>query len=89
VTFYLSQSPSDKLTGELEYSHLSAEAGSDKGNTVRLLVNFDQVNFRDVIKEPKVNSPAIAKVYCGKKPIGYVYLHDLVDFIRAKILFRL
>ncbi len=89
VTFYLAQSPGEKLAGKLERPDLSAEATSEKGNTVRLLVSFDQQAFRETIKEPKVNSTAKAKVYCGKKPIGYVYLHDLVDFIRAKILFRL
>ena len=45
--------------------------------------------MKSVIKDLKVNSTATAKVHCGKQPIGYVYLHDLIDFVRAKILFRL
>jgi hypothetical protein len=42
-----------------------------------------------VIKDLKVNSGAVAKVHCGDASIGYKYLHDLIDFVRAKILFRL
>jgi hypothetical protein len=89
VTFYLAQSPGEKFSGRLEHVDLSAEARPEKGNSVRLLVSFDQQALKDVIADPKVNSTAVAKVHCGKKPIGYVYLHDLIDFIRAKILFRL
>jgi len=29
------------------------------------------------------------KIHCDKRAIGYVWFHDLVDFVRAKILFRI
>jgi hypothetical protein len=28
-------------------------------------------------------------VHCGQESIGYVYLHDLIDFLKAKVWFRL
>jgi hypothetical protein len=89
VTFYLALNPKQKFTGRLKSMDLSADARGETGNTVRMLVSFDQQALRDAIDNPKVNATAIAKVHCGKKPIGYVYLHDLIDFIRTKILFRL
>jgi multidrug efflux pump subunit AcrA (membrane-fusion protein) len=89
VTFFSQQKPEDKLTGEVVAIDLSADARGEKGNSVRLRVRFDQDAVKSVIKDLKVNSDATAKVHCGKKPIGYVYLHDLIDFIRAKILFKL
>jgi multidrug efflux pump subunit AcrA (membrane-fusion protein) len=89
VTFFSAQSPEKKFTGEVVDIDLAADARGDKGNSVRLRVRFDQDSVKSVIKDLKVNSEATAKVHCGKRPIGYVYLHDLIDFIRSKILFRL
>ncbi|MEX2317409.1 MAG: HlyD family efflux transporter periplasmic adaptor subunit [Pirellulales bacterium] len=89
VTFFLAVNTRQQFTGRLKSIDLSADARGEKGNTVKLLVAFDQQALRDAIDNPKVNSTAIAKVHCGKRAIGYVYLHDLIDFIRAKILFRL
>jgi hypothetical protein len=45
--------------------------------------------LREVVSDPKIGAEVTAKVYCGKRSVGYVWLHDLIDFIRAKILFRL
>jgi biotin carboxyl carrier protein len=89
VTFILATSPSQKIEGKVEEIHRSAEVRGDKGNSVLLRVSFDQQRLREVISDPKIGAGATAKVYCGKRSIGYVWLHDAVDFIRAKILFRL
>jgi len=51
-------------------------------------VSFDQDKLHKVIKKPKIGASATAKIHCGTRPIGYVWFHDLVDFVRAKILFR-
>ena len=29
-----------------------------------------------------------AKVYCGRRPLGYVLLQDVIAFIQSRILFR-
>jgi hypothetical protein len=89
VTFFLALNPGEKLEGKVEEIHRSAEVRGEDGNTVLLRVSLDQDRLREVIAEPKIDAGATAKVHCGKRPIGYVYLHDLVDFVRAKILFRL
>ena len=52
-------------------------------------VSFDQNRLREVVADPKIGDTATAKIHCGKRAIGYVWFHDLVDFIRAKILFRI
>jgi hypothetical protein len=89
VTFFAEQKPDEEFTGVLTDIDLSAHARAEKGNSVRLKVSFDQQAVKSMIKDIKVNSGAVAKVHCGTTSIGYKYLHDLVDFIRAKILFRL
>lgn len=30
-----------------------------------------------------------AKIYCGRRSIGYVWFHDLIAFVQSRILFRL
>jgi multidrug efflux pump subunit AcrA (membrane-fusion protein) len=89
VTFFLTLDVNQTFQGKLKEVALSAHADSERGNIVRLKVDFDQATFRQAIENPKVGAGAVAKVHCGKAPIGYVYLHDLIDFVRAKILFRL
>ncbi|MEO1497639.1 MAG: HlyD family efflux transporter periplasmic adaptor subunit [Planctomycetota bacterium] len=67
----------------------SAEVRGEQGTTVYLTVNFDQKKFQEAVLDPKVGAEVKAKVACGKRSIAYAYLHDLLDFIRAKVLFRL
>ncbi len=89
VTFILATSPSEKIEGKVVEIHRSAEVHGEEGNSVLLRVTFDQDQLREVISDPKIGATATAKVYCGQRSIGYVYLHDAVDFVRSKILFRL
>jgi len=88
VTFFLALNPKEKLTGQVKEIHRSAEVRGEEGNTVLVKVSFDQPRLREVIADPKIGATATAKVHCGRRAIGYVYLHDLVDFVRSKILFR-
>jgi multidrug efflux pump subunit AcrA (membrane-fusion protein) len=89
VTFFLATNPAKQLTGRVEEIHRSAEVRGEDGNTVLVRVSFDQQKMRETIGNPKIGAGATAKVHCGQSSIGYKYLHDLFDFIRAKILFRL
>jgi multidrug efflux pump subunit AcrA (membrane-fusion protein) len=87
VTFYLATNPRDQFDGRVEEIHRSAEVRGEEGNTVVVRVSFDQQALRAIQSDPKIDATATAKIYCGKRAIGYVWFHDLVDFVRAKILF--
>lgn len=89
VTFFLATNPSQEFQGTVEEDELSAEVRGEDGNTVLVRVAFDQQKLRDTVKDPKIGASATAKIHCGKRAIGYVWFHDMVDFIRAKILFRI
>jgi hypothetical protein len=89
VKFILALNPGEEIDGVVEEVHRSAEVRGESGNTVLVRVSFDQDRLREVVKDPNVGNTATAKIYCGKRAIGYVWLHDLIDFIRAKILFRI
>lgn len=91
VDFLLATNTEVTLTGRLTEANIaaSAEVKGDAGNTVLLTVEFDQEEFRQAIDNPKVGAEVKARVQCGRASIAYAYLHDLVDFVRSKILFRL
>lgn len=89
VTFFLATNPSQEFQGTVVEDELSAEVRGEEGNTVLVRVAFDQQQLRDAVKDPKIGASATAKIHCGKRAIGFVWFHDLVDFIRAKILFRI
>src|SRR4029079_12254672 len=89
VTFFLATNPADQLQGQVEMDELSAEVRGDSGNTVLVRVSFDQDELRQIIANPKIGASATAKIHCGKRAIGYVWFHDVVDFVRSKILFRI
>ena len=39
--------------------------------------------------EAPARAPTVtAKVYCGRRPLGYVLLHDVIEFIQSRVLFR-
>jgi multidrug efflux pump subunit AcrA (membrane-fusion protein) len=89
VEFILATHPADKLQGVVEDIESSAEVRGEEGNTVLIKVKLDQEMLRETFPEPKIGAGVTAKVNCGKRSFAFVWLHDLVDFVRAKILFRL
>jgi multidrug resistance efflux pump len=89
VDFILATHPADPLEGWVEEIEPSAEVRGDDGNSVLMKVSFDQQSLRATFPDPKIGAGVIAKVHCGRRSIAFVWLHDLVDFIRAKVLFRL
>ncbi|QDT70265.1 hypothetical protein MalM25_32110 [Planctomycetes bacterium MalM25] len=91
VEFLLATNTESTLTGTLREADIAAssEVRGDEGNTVLLTVEFNQEEFRAAAPDPKVGAEVKARVHCGRASLAYAYLHDLVDFVRSKILFRL
>jgi hypothetical protein len=54
--------------------HLAAEVLGDEGNTVLVRVAIDK---RD-LDHPSQGAGATGKVYCGRRSLGYVWLHDVM-----------
>ncbi|HEY1065734.1 MAG TPA: HlyD family efflux transporter periplasmic adaptor subunit, partial [Pirellulales bacterium] len=86
VDFILATNPGTTYTGSLREIAMSADVDQEQGNTVLLKVDFD----RDQLP-PQLHYGAkvIAKVHCGKEALGYVWFHDVVEFVQTQILFRL
>lgn len=87
VAFVPATQPEDRLEGRVTEIDTTAETRGEEGNRVRMIVAFDQSEFRSVVPDPKVDAEVIAQVYCGKKPLAYTLLHDLYDTIQKEIVF--
>jgi multidrug efflux pump subunit AcrA (membrane-fusion protein) len=91
VKFFLATNPDEQFTGLVKTIDNAAQAQGEQGNTVKLEVAFaagELARLRNMLGgDPKVGGEATVKVYCGQQPAGYVLLHDLVDFIQAKLIF--
>jgi multidrug resistance efflux pump len=108
VTFMLYSHTGVKLKGKVVRIDKSAELAGDKGNTVRMVVAFDQNELMALARDGKasaggqsavqdlaqlkrtlkVNADVKAKIHCGRAAVGYVWFHDLWEFIQSRILFR-
>ncbi len=84
VTFILASQPDKKLTGRIVEIHRTAEVREERGNTVLIRVAFD----KSQVPNPNMGAGVTGKVYCGVRPIGYVWFCDLFAFIQQKVLFR-
>lgn len=85
VTYILANNPGERHKGTLAEAHLAAEASPEEGNTVKLHV---AINKQD-LAELNQGAGVMAKVYCGRRALGFVWLHDVLEFIQSRILFRL
>lgn len=90
VTYILATEPSITHKGKVQEIHRSAEVRGDEGNTVLIKIELDQAEMKQLRDEKKLRPGATvtAKIYCGKRPLGYVLLHDVIEFIQSRVLFR-
>jgi len=85
VKFILATDPAVEYKGRVKDAHLSAEVRGEEGNTVLIRVAFDKTQLPP---SPRPGAGVQAQVHCGRASIGYVWFHDLVAFVQARILFR-
>lgn len=87
VNYILAADPGHTLQGKLEEVHESAEVQGEEGNTVKVLV---AINKEDLNPELLTKGAGVsAKIDCGRRNLGYVWFHDVLEFIQSKILFKL
>lgn len=85
VSYRLASEPRTDRAAEIREVHYAAEIRGEEGNTVLAKATLTG----DDLPSLRPGAEATAKVYCGQRALGYVWLHDAVDFVRTKILFRL
>jgi hypothetical protein len=85
VEYILATDPKRTLQGTVREIHAAAELHEEHGHCVRLLVEINKADLTD----PRPDATVTAKVYCGRRSIGYVWLHDLFEWFQSRVLFHL
>ena len=90
VAFILRTDPGIEYSGVIKEIHLSAEVQGEEGSAVLIKVDIQKSKLIDENKtlELRPGAEVSAKVYCGRRSIGYVWLHDPIEFIQSRVLFK-
>ncbi|MCE9607588.1 MAG: efflux RND transporter periplasmic adaptor subunit [Planctomycetia bacterium] len=85
VRYRLAAAPAQEYRATIREVHLAAEVRGEKGNTVLVRAALPPEN----LPPQRPGAAAATKIYCGRRSVGYVWLHDAVDYLRTKVLFRI
>ena len=83
VSFVLATAPGVELHGKVEQLGVRTEIGESGEAFVPVTVRVD----RDQLPTLVPGATVVAKIDCGRRSLGYVWLHDLIDAVRLWILF--
>jgi hypothetical protein len=86
VTYFLATDPGTRRKGDVKEIQQAAQVQGEEGNTVLIKVRMDKDEV--AAEDLRPGASVTAKVYCGRRSLGYVWFHDLFGFIQTKFLFR-
>lgn len=84
--FILATDPGKTHRGTVREMAMSAVMQEEHGNSVKLTVDFDRAQLPASLRP---GAEVTVKVQCGRKAFGYVWFHDVIEFVQSRILFRL
>ena len=87
VSYILATEPGVTRKGTVKEVKGSADVLGEEGNVVLIKVAIDKEDIPPEDLRP--GATVTGKVYCGRRPIGFVWFHDLVAFIQSRVLFRI
>lgn len=85
IRYRLAAAPAEEHGATIREVHRSAEVRGEAGNTVLVRAAL----AAEKLPPQRPGAAASTKIYCGRASLGYVWLHDAVDYLRTKVLFRL
>jgi hypothetical protein len=83
VSFLLASDPARTHHGQLARLGLRTEIDEREGAFVHATVDFEPLE----IPQPVPGAGVTAKIHCGRRALGYVWFHDLLDAIRRWLFF--
>ena len=87
VDYILATDPGTRHQGVVREIHEQAEVRGEDGNTVLVRVMIDPERHEK--EELGAGASVTARIFCGKRSLGYVWFHDVLSFIQTQVLFRL
>jgi hypothetical protein len=82
VSFIVANDPGRWLTGTLDRVGLRTEISETDGVFVLSTVTVQ----REQIPQLMPGAGVTAKIHCGRRAVGYVWFHDLIDTVRTWLL---
>jgi multidrug efflux pump subunit AcrA (membrane-fusion protein) len=79
VRFTLTADPAHAVTGVLANFAVATELDAQQESTVAATVEFD----RQAVGGLRPGATAVAKIYCGRRSLGFVWFHDLFNYLRS------
>ena len=83
VSFMLATDPGVIYQGCIEKVSMATEVDESEGSIVWLTVHVDG----EVIGQPRPGATVISRIHCGRRSLGFVWLHDLLEFVQTQVLF--
>jgi len=83
VSFLLATDPAVTHRGQIERVALATDMASDDSPGALTIVRIAGERPGDA----RAGTGVTARIHCGRRSIGYVWLHDLFDAIRTQVLF--
>lgn len=82
VTYRLTSEPGSEFNGKLvEVGDRADLSPTDHTNVVRLLVSVN----REELPHLREGAGVVAKINCGRRALGFVLFHDVVEFAQRKL----
>lgn len=85
VSFTMATHPGKVIEGVLSEVQNQASFDKDGKRYIKVKVNVDSNELPSLYTGAAIQ----AKIHCGQKSIGYVWFHDVLEFIENKVLFML
>jgi hypothetical protein len=83
VSFALATNPAQVLQGTLDRVGGRTEITETEGAVVLAAASIDS----EEIPERVPGASVVARIHCGQRALGYVWLHDLIDAVRTWVFF--
>ncbi len=83
VEFLLATDPETTYTGKITEISMHTQPGQDDAAFVLITVSINKEDIPDL----RPGATVIPKIFCGEKPVGYVWFHGLIDAVKTYVLF--
>jgi multidrug efflux pump subunit AcrA (membrane-fusion protein) len=82
VTFILASDPAFTHHGHLDRLAVATDVSGGKSKTEAIVALVGPLPA-----DARAGTHVTARIHCGRRSIGYVWLHDVIDFVRTNLLF--
>jgi multidrug efflux pump subunit AcrA (membrane-fusion protein) len=84
VDFVVLTDPDVRQTGTLKTIARSTRVDPRLGHGVPLVVEIDKTALPTL----QPGATVIARIHCGRRSVGYVWLREAIEFVQSRVLFR-